>query len=140
MGSLGGLAVFVLLRPALDVLFLMILVALAAGVWACNHVVKEMQAEDPSRLVIDEVVGMWITLLPAPRLWTWWLAAFVLFRLFDIFKPFPIFIIDRRVKGGWGVMLDDVAAGIMGAAALLLLSSWPWLANLMNRVDTFHGQ
>jgi phosphatidylglycerophosphatase A len=68
------------------------------------------------------------------------LAAFVLFRLFDIFKPFPIFIIDRRVKGGWGVMLDDVAAGIMGAAALLLLSSWPWLANLMNRVDTFHGQ
>ncbi|MBK8969496.1 MAG: phosphatidylglycerophosphatase A [Saprospiraceae bacterium] len=67
--------------------------------------------KDPSQTVIDEIVGMWIALLFIPLNWTWWLAAFLLFRFFDIFKPLGIRRLEK-IGQGWGVMLDDVLAGI----------------------------
>ncbi len=94
-----------------------------AGLWA----VKELDAgDDPGWVVIDEVVGQWIALLPLALLaeltlhyWAGVVLAFALFRLFDIWKPGPIGRIDR-LGGPWGVMMDDVFAGIFAAAILLL--------------------
>lgn len=76
---------------------------------------------DPSRVVIDETVGVWVTLLAVPEGWTWqWpLAAFLLFRLFDIWKPLGCRWLDRNVHGGWGVMADDLLAGLYGAIVLI---------------------
>lgn len=76
---------------------------------------------DPSRVVIDETVGVWVTLMAVPqsREWYYVLAAFLLFRIMDIWKPLGCRRIDRHVRGGWGVMLDDILAGVYGAIVLL---------------------
>lgn len=95
--------------------------AFALGVWASNVAIARLRIADPGVVVWDEFVGQWIALLPlvvVPRGWPWMLAGFALFRLFDIWKPWPVSWADRRVKGGVGVMLDDVVAG--GYAALVL--------------------
>jgi phosphatidylglycerophosphatase A len=69
-------------------------------------------------VVWDEFVGVWITLALAPRGWAWMLAGFALFRLFDIWKPWPVRWADREVHGGLGAMLDDALAGLLGWVAL----------------------
>lgn len=98
---------------------LALLLALLLGIWACGRAGAAIGVRDHGALVWDEYVGQWLALLPLlGARWPWVLAAFALFRLFDIAKPWPIGWADRRVKGGLGVMLDDVIAGAM--AALLL--------------------
>lgn len=77
----------------------------------------EEWGEDPSQTVIDEMVGMWIALLGLPLQWQWWLAAFFLFRFFDIFKPLGIRRLEQ-IDRGWGVMLDDVLAGVYASLVL----------------------
>ncbi|MBO5426880.1 MAG: phosphatidylglycerophosphatase A [Prevotella sp.] len=76
--------------------------------------------EDPSRVVVDEMAGVWVTLLavPATMEWQYVLGAFLLFRIMDITKPLGCRWLDRNVHGGWGVMLDDLLAGVYGAVAL----------------------
>ncbi len=76
---------------------------------------------DHGAIVVDEVAGQLIALIPAMLSPMLWIAAFVLFRLFDIWKPWPVRLLDRAVPGALGVMLDDVAAGLMAAAAVVLL-------------------
>src|SRR5262249_7643947 len=98
--------------------------AFALGVWACGWAVQRLRLEDPGCVVWDEFVGQWIAL--APLLWLaakpWWLGlGFILFRIFDIAKPWPVSWADRRVGGGLGVMLDDVLAGAYAALSLALL-------------------
>ncbi len=96
------------------------LVALLAGIPASSIVAREAGTEDPSFVVLDEVAGQWIALIAAgSRVWTW-LLAFLLFRFFDILKPPPARQFDR-MHGGFGIMMDDVAAGVY---ALILV----WLA------------
>ena len=74
---------------------------------------------DPGAIVIDEVAGQWIALLPvATTVWWQWALGFALFRFFDIFKPWPVGWADRRVKGGFGVMIDDVIAGAYAGVIL----------------------
>jgi len=90
------------------------------GVWASDIAVRETQTIDPGWIVIDEVVGQWLTLLAAPFSLVGFAAGFVLFRLFDIWKPFPIRLVERRLEGGFGVMADDVLAAIYAAAILIL--------------------
>jgi phosphatidylglycerophosphatase A len=96
------------------------LALLAPAVWAAQRKAVESGQRDPRVIVIDEVLGQWITLAGAVTLnWKSWLAAFLLFRLFDILKPFPI----RRVEalsGGFGIVADDLAAGIYGALVLFV--------------------
>lgn len=95
--------------------------ALALGVCASNHAIARLRIDDPGVVVWDEFVGQWIALLPlvvAPRAWPWMLAGFALFRLFDVWKPWPVSWADRRIEGGWGVMLDDVIAGAYAAIIL----------------------
>jgi phosphatidylglycerophosphatase A len=101
------------------------------GWWASSIYVAWSGREDPSAVVIDEVAGQWLTLVLAdPRRWWLWLVGFVAFRLFDIVKPWPVSWADRNVKGGLGVMLDDVLAGLYGVtvlAAILLLERSDYL-------------
>lgn len=108
-------------------------IAFALGLWATIEVTKGQDNHDPSEVVIDEVVGMWIALLPvvfgATRqgadllaLWPGWVAAFVLFRLFDITKPWLVGWADRR-DDAMGVMLDDVIAGVFAAIGVIVLAA-----------------
>src|SRR5690606_30297504 len=90
----------------------MLLLAFVLGVWASNRVIALLGRQDPQVVVWDEFVGVWITLAAAPAGWQWMLAGFALFRLFDIWKPWPVRWADRRVHGGLGAMLDDALAGV----------------------------
>jgi len=116
--------------------FFLVLIALVAvffgGWWATIRITTEGDDPDPSRIVIDEVAGQWVALLPVlygamfagvevTRLWPGWIAAFVFFRLFDIWKPGPVGRADRR-HDPLGVMLDDVIAGAMAAVVVILLA------------------
>jgi phosphatidylglycerophosphatase A len=94
------------------------------GVWAAGVVEREAAKTDPSEVVVDEVIGQWLALAAAdPQRWEHWLGAFVLFRLFDVLKPFPIRRFER-LPGGWGIVCDDVAAGL---CAMIVVSGWRWL-------------
>jgi phosphatidylglycerophosphatase A len=97
--------------------------AFALGVWASNRVVARLGIDDPGAIVWDEFVGQWIAWIPllfATRDARWIALGFVLFRVFDIAKPWPVSWADRRIDGGLGVMLDDVFAGVYAAALLAL--------------------
>ena len=98
--------------------------AFALGVWACGAAGRMLGVDDHRSLVFDEFVGQWFALLPlllTPAPWWMVAAGFALFRLFDVWKPWPISWLDRRVHGGMGVMLDDVAAGVFAAVALAVV-------------------
>ena len=90
------------------------------GIWLCGKVAEDMQVKDPSSIVWDEFVGMWITLLFLPSGLHWLVVAFCLFRLFDILKPWPVGWIDKNLSGGAGIMLDDVAAGVISLLIIQL--------------------
>lgn len=98
-----------------------VIIAFFLGVWATENATRAIGIDDHGGLVWDEFVGMWITLFLAPPGWVWILTAFILFRLFDIIKPWPIRPIDQRLHGGWGIMLDDVIAGIFAWIVLQLI-------------------
>ena len=126
VGSLVALIPWLALRQLGWPLYLVVLLAaFMLGVWGCAWAVRRTGVDDPGFAVWDEFVGQWIALLPlvvAPRPWLWILCGFILFRLFDIWKPWPVSWADRTVKGGFGVMLDDVLAGGYAAVVLWLLS------------------
>lgn len=103
-----------------------------AGLWATSVMTKDSDNHDPSEIVIDEVAGQWIALLPLSYsswtmglditvLWPGWIAGFALFRLFDITKPGPVGWADRK-QGPLGVMLDDVIAGVLAAMGVMVLA------------------
>jgi phosphatidylglycerophosphatase A len=92
--------------------------AFGPAVWAAGVVAKENNLDDPQIVVVDEVVGQWLTIAGATTLnWKSWVAAFVLFRLFDIGKPWPVNRLER-LPGGLGIVADDAMAGIYGALVL----------------------
>ena len=95
-------------------------IAFAIGGWASARVVTVSGLADPRFIVIDEIAAQWLVLLAVPLDGRWYAAAFLLFRLFDIVKPWPIRVIERRVGGGLGVMLDDVMAALYAVIILLL--------------------
>jgi phosphatidylglycerophosphatase A len=123
-GSLAALLPWLALRE-LPPLYcaLAIATAFVLGVQACDWAVRTLKIADPGVVVWDEFVGQWIAL--TPLLWLrgdplWICAGFILFRIFDIAKPWPVSWADREVGGGFGVMLDDVIAGLYAALALAL--------------------
>lgn len=97
------------------------LVAFAVGVWAAEVYGRHAGIKDASPIVIDEVAGQWLTLVPAPLDPIIYLAGFLLFRLADIVKPWPANWADRALDGGLGVMLDDIFAGLYAALALSIV-------------------
>ena len=82
---------------------------------------------DPSEFVLDEVAGFLVTMTWVPFTWAYLLAGFVLFRLFDIVKPFPISWVDKRVPGGFGAVADDLLAGILASIGMQLIFHFQWL-------------
>lgn len=92
--------------------------AFALGVWICDTVSRDLGVDDHGGIVFDEFVGYWVTMFMLPAGWGWALAGFVAFRLFDIWKPWPVRWFDRNVHGGLGIMLDDAVAGAMACLAL----------------------
>jgi len=119
-GSLAAILPWLLLRElSLPMNLVIIVLGFALGVWACGMAGRALGVDDHRALVWDEFVGLWIALLPA-LLAPWWavVIGFALFRLFDVWKPWPIRVLDRRLKGGLGVMVDDVVAGVFAAVVL----------------------
>jgi phosphatidylglycerophosphatase A len=92
------------------------------GVWVCDTASRDLGVHDHPGIVWDEIAGFLLTMLAAPPGWQWILVGFALFRLFDIWKPWPIGWLDRRVAGGLGIMLDDLVAGVFAAAILQLMA------------------
>lgn len=127
-GSLAALLPWLALRDLpLPYYALAVTVAFALGVWACAWVVRRTGVADPGFAVWDEFVGLWIALAPLVGMtgrWAWIGTGFILFRIFDIWKPWPVSWADRNIHGGLGVMLDDVFAGSYAAIALALLLQW----------------
>ena len=121
-GSAAALIPWLLLRE-LSMAWVIgaIVASFLIGIWASNIVIEQLHISDPGVIVWDEFVGQWISLLPLliwPVHWVWIVAGFLLFRIFDVMKPWPCSWADRSVKGGFGVMLDDVLAGLYAAIAL----------------------
>ncbi len=104
-------------------------VVTGVGTWAAGRYCAYTGKEDNQQIVIDEVAGYLVTLFLVPRTPMNLFLGFLLFRLFDVWKPWPVRLIDRQVHGGFGVMADDLAAGVYGALSLLLLTRlipWAW--------------
>lgn len=93
----------------------------AIGVYLCGAAGKLLGADDHGSIVWDEICGCLLAMLAAPPSWLWWFAAFVLFRIFDIWKPWPVGWLDENFSGGLGVMLDDIAAGLMAGVAVVVV-------------------
>lgn len=126
LASLAAAAVYYLLPIGSDSPAFLALVAasLAIGPWACNSLTSP-DDPDPKRAVWDEVAGMWLTCLFLPKTLPWLAAAFVVFRALDVLKPWPIRSCER-LPGGWGIMADDAAAGVIGACLLNLVYRAAW--------------
>ena len=120
VGTLFALLIYwgLLTKLNLGNYLLLLVLAFFIGIWLCGKTAKDLGTHDHSGIVWDEFVGFWITMLAVPAQIEWLLIGFVLFRLFDICKPWPINWIDNNLSGGIGIMLDDVVAGIY---ALILL-------------------
>lgn len=98
----------------------------AVGCWSSAAYAEGIGRKDPGSAVIDEVVGQWMVLAVLPLdVWAYGLG-FALFRLFDVTKPWPVSVADRKLTGGFGIMADDVAAGLYAMAAAALLVHWFW--------------
>ena len=123
-GSLGALLVAYPFRHQSPWLFaLLALILLVPAIWSAERVAQQTQKKDPQIVVIDEVVGQWIALAGATMYSPLaWIAAFVLFRAFDIWKPWPVRQLEQ-LPGGTGIVMDDVMAGVY-AALVLYLAGW----------------
>lgn len=131
-GTMGSLAILLLYPLWVTIglwcsLLIMIIMSLV-GIYICGRTAELMQVHDDGRIVWDEFAGQSIVLLPllywTNLAWWWIIPAFVLFRLFDVWKPFPIGWADRKVSGGLGIMLDDVLAGVMAMVVLVIMISF----------------
>ena len=121
-GTLVAIPVYLLLQPlALDLYLPLVAALFVAGIPMCAYTAKRLHVHDHPGIVWDEVVGYLVTMAFAPAGWLWIVAGFVLFRIFDVAKPWPIKWFDRQVNGGLGIMLDDLVAGVFAAAVLQLL-------------------
>lgn len=135
MGTLAAIPFYLLLvQLPLPFYLLAVIVACIIGVKICQVTSDDMKVHDHGSIVWDEFAGLWITMLVVPLLnlnamdWKWLLTGFVLFRFFDMVKPWPIGWLDKRVHGGLGIMLDDIVAGVMAGVALYLVGKYAgWL-------------
>ncbi|MFX5485950.1 phosphatidylglycerophosphatase A, partial [Acinetobacter baumannii] len=102
-----------------------ILIMSVVGIYICGQTAKILDVHDDGRIVWDEFAGQSITFLPLLYLqqinWIWVITGFILFRIFDVWKPWPIRVIDRQVHGGFGIMLDDIIAGVWAALCTLII-------------------
>ena len=123
-GTLAAIPFGLLLKSLPEAVFWPLLaVFFLLGIHVSDVSGKRLGQHDPGGIVWDEMVAFWLTVAFVPLSWPWWLAAFLLFRLFDIAKPWPIRKVEQRFGGGLGVMLDDIVAALY-AAALLTVAAY----------------
>ena len=124
MGTLLAVGLYLPLShlPVAAYLAVVALVSLA-GIWLCGRAARDLGVHDHPGIVWDEIAGYLLTMMVAPPGFAWIVVGFLLFRLFDIWKPWPIGWLDRRVGGGLGIMLDDLVAGVFAALVLQLLAA-----------------
>ncbi|MEM1404170.1 MAG: phosphatidylglycerophosphatase A [Pseudomonadota bacterium] len=121
VGSAAALLLYPLIAMLSPLVYaLVVIAACVLGIWICGHASKRLKVHDHPGIVWDEFAGMWITLWAVPAEPLWVIAGFVVFRVLDITKPWPIGWLDRNTDGGLGIMIDDVVAGIIACAVLHL--------------------
>jgi phosphatidylglycerophosphatase A len=128
VGTLVAIPIFLLLAqlPAEGYVFA-VLVLIAAAIWACGRVARELGSDDPPAIVGDEVVGFLVAMsavatTAVPLTIGWLIMGFVLFRLFDVFKPWPVSLVQNRLRGGLGIVADDLVAGAMAWFVLKVMA------------------
>lgn len=121
-GTLAAIPVYLLMSELSLWIFIAITAVISvAGIYICDYTSKALGVHDHSGIVIDEIAGYLITMIAVPAEWLWILLGFILFRIFDILKPWPISWLDKKVSGGFGIMIDDVLAGIFALICLHLI-------------------
>ena len=124
VGSAVALVLLWLCGPNLvDWYWLIAISASILGIPICAYCSKSLGGQDHKAIVWDEFAGVWLAVMLIPYNLVWWLAAFMLFRIFDIAKPWPISWADKNLHGGLGIMLDDIIAGLITAVILLAVQS-----------------
>lgn len=120
-GTLGALpfGIILLMTGGIPALLIGTIIIFILGLWAAKHFERMVREKDSGMIVIDEAVGVWIAIIPATLTPSSVAIAFLLFRFFDILKPWPIGWMDKKIHGAMGVMLDDVLAGIYAALVLI---------------------
>ena len=122
MGTLAAIPLWWLLAQLpLTSYIIVVLIAAVVGITICGRAADQMGVHDHGGIVWDEFVGFWIAMAALPITWQSVILGFVLFRLFDILKPWPISWLDKKVSGGFGIMIDDVIAGLAAAAVIYFL-------------------
>lgn len=129
VGTLAAIPLWYAMTYVSTVFYMVATIGLTLlGVLAAQVYEAEVQKHDSREIVIDEVVGFLITMVMVPRSWFFLILGFALFRFFDILKPWPIRHLDKNVKGGVGVMVDDIAAGIISSLIIQILISFNLIA------------
>jgi phosphatidylglycerophosphatase A len=123
MGTLVAIPLYLLIAHLpLPIYLGIILLGFTLGVYFCHVTSEALGVHDHPGIVWDEVIGFWITMIAVPVVnWQWIIAGFVLFRFFDIVKPWPVKLADKRLPGGFGIMFDDVLAGIYALICMQML-------------------
>jgi len=121
-GTLAAVPILYLMSFLTNIEYLIVLsTIIIAGVWLCGQSSKMLGVHDHPGIVWDEFAGLLVTMIAVPVTWGTVLAGFILFRLFDILKPWPIGWLDKKISGGLGIMLDDLVAGALALSILQLL-------------------
>lgn len=119
MGTIVAIPIFLAISEfTLSLYLLVVIFILLLGCWTSGKTAKALKVHDHPGIVIDEIAGYLITMIMVPVTWYWVFLGFLFFRLFDIWKPWPISIIDKQVRGGFGIMLDDVLAALYSLLSL----------------------
>ncbi|MFP4063532.1 MAG: phosphatidylglycerophosphatase A [Halochromatium sp.] len=124
MGTLVAIPIYLLLANLPGLVYLLAVAALiGVGIWACDKVAAELGQEDPPAIVWDEIVGFLVAMAAAPVVsLAWIIMGFLLFRLFDIYKPWPVSWAEKRFTGGVGIIVDDLIAGAMTWVVLTFMA------------------
>jgi phosphatidylglycerophosphatase A len=122
-GTLIAIPFYLLMQPLSPLWYLTVTVLIILGsIWICSKATQDIGVEDHQGMCLDEVVGFIVTMFCVPHGWQWIFMGFILFRLFDIWKPWPIRLADKHVHGGFGIILDDVLAGVVSCIVLQILA------------------
>jgi phosphatidylglycerophosphatase A len=122
MGTLVAIPIYLFLTRLAPVPYLLVtLFLLYIGIYLCQATAQRLGVHDHPAIVWDEIVGFLLTMVAVPIGWFWIGLGFVLFRLFDIWKPWPIRYLDRRVEGGLGIMLDDLLAALFASVVIQVI-------------------
>ncbi len=127
-GTLAAIPVYYLLKDLTVTYYIIsVLILSIAGIFICQYTSDRLGVHDHPGIVIDEFAGYLITMIAVPFSWLWVVTGFVLFRLFDILKPWPISWLDKKVSGGFGIMIDDVLAGFFALAIMHIILYFNWI-------------